>query len=54
MPSFPIVVAFDVTETLRLGCFDIFKDSAHYQFRLEPGKETFRLSVVIAVAFAAH
>lgn len=54
MKSDPIVVTFDVTEDFRAGILDRFEDAVFHQFRLESGKEAFRLRIVITVAFAAH
>ena len=54
MQSDSIVIAFDVAEDLQAGIFNRFKDAAFDQFRLEAGKETFGLGVVVTVSFAAH
>ena len=54
MKSDSIVIAFDVAEELRAGLFDRFKDAVFNQFCLEPGKETFRLRVVITIAASGH
>ena len=54
MQSDSIVIAFDVTEDFRAGFFDRLKDAVFNQFRLETGKETLGLGVILTVAFARH
>lgn len=50
MQSDSIVIAFDITEDFRAGFLDRRKDAAIDQFRLEPGKEAFRLRVIVTIS----
>ncbi len=54
MQSDSIVIAFDVTEDFRTGIFDRCKDAIFHQFRLEPGKETLGLGVIVTIATSRH
>ncbi len=53
MPADAIVISLDITERFTAGFLHIFKYPAFYQFGFEPPKETFRLRVVLAIAFSA-
>lgn len=54
MPPDAIVITLNVTEGFRTSLFDRFKNAAFDKFRLEPGKETLGLRVVITASLRAH
>ena len=54
MPPDAIVITLNVTEGFRPCLFNRFKNAAFDKFCLEPGKETFGLGVIVAVALRAH
>ena len=54
MPPDAIVITLNVTEGFRASLFNRFENAAFDEFRLEPGKEAFRLGIIVAVSLGAH